>query len=291
MKAILKIFIGIILFSCSGLNNLQAQNKATTRVYIEHFKNRETYQLSVRVITKEDKRYLPTAGIEVELYASEISSENLLETVLTTENGTATYTFNHEQFEYAENAEVAQYFAVVNENEKIKGKVAEITIKKVNFTIRLAVEDSIKKVYAYVSETDSIGNSIPKKGVEIKFLVDRPLSPLPVGEDYNVTNKEGRVSMEFPDDLPGDTEGHLKVMVRIIENEDYGTVEVSEVVQWGIPMIIEDKASKRSLWASSANAPISLLIFINSLIIAVWGIIVYIIYKIFQIRKLGREQV
>lgn len=289
MKAIVRIFIGILIYSCIGSNDLQAQKKASIRISMEHFKNQETHQLFVKVLTKENKRYVPVVGIEVALYASETSTENLLATLVTTSNGTSTYTFNEEQFELAESTNVTKYFAVVEENERFKGKKKEITIKKVNLAIQLVVEDSIKNIHANVSEIDSMGNDIPQKKVEIKFLVERPLSPLPIGTNYNVTDEEGNVSTEFPDDLPGDREGHLKVIVRIVDDDDYGTIEVSEVIQWGVPTHIEDAAAKRSLWASSANAPISLLIFINSLILAVWGILFYIVYKIFQIRKIGSE--
>ena len=93
--------------------------------------------------------------------------------------------------------------------------------------------------------------------------------------------------MDFPNDLPGDEEGFLNVFVRIIENEDYGTVEISEVRQWGIPVSFTDDTLKRSLWASGANAPLSLIIFINSVIVVVWMILFFIVYKIFRIRKLG----
>ena len=71
-------------------------------------------------------------------------------------------------------------------------------------------------------------------------------------------------------------------------SDDYGTVEVANLTQWGIPTIINDITLKSSVCSSGANAPVSLLIFINALILAVWGIIFYIVFKIFQIRKIGK---
>ncbi len=287
MKTILTLFIAIMLSGVTSLANFQNPSKAPVRIYLEHFKNLDKHQLSVRVLTKKDKRYKPTAGITVALYATEIAATHLLGTVTTTTDGTGIYTFSKEQRALAESVTTATYYAVVNENDTLKAKEAKVTIKKVNLNVQYFIEDSVKYIQAYVSETDSAGNKIPQKKVKIKFLVERPLSPLPIGGDYNATDKNGKTSVEFPDDLPGGAEGYVKLLVRIVENDDYGTVETSEVKKWGVPTHYSDMTAQRSLWASSANAPIPLLIAIFSLVVVVWGMIFYMIYKVLLIRKIG----
>ena len=286
---IIGILMCVILSGFTNRDPLKSQDKSPVRIYLEHFRSQEMIQLSVRVLSKPEKRYRPASGIEIALYRTEISAPNLLGTILTTKNGTGTYTFDQKQFELAENTKVAHYVAVVSENDTLQHKETSINIKDVNLDVRFVVEDSIKQIYAHISEIDSLGTEIPQEGVDIKFLVERPLSLLPLGDDYNTTDEDGNITMVFPDDLPGDTEGNLKLIVRIVENDDYGIVEISEVKRWGILTFVQDNTVKRTLWASSANAPIALLIFINSLIAAVWGIIFYIVYKIFRIRKLGVE--
>jgi hypothetical protein len=297
MKTVIAILISIVLFGLAGLNNLQAQSKAPVRVYLEHFRSPEKRVLSVRVLSKPEKRYLPAVGVEVFLYMSEISEINLLGTIIATDDGTGTFTLNQEQFKLAEDKKYIQYFAVVNESETLRRKEAEITIKDVKLEVKY-FGDTIwrKQIYVHVFETDTAGNNIPQEGIEIKFLVERPLSPLPVKDVFNPSDDEGRtftdssgeISMTFPNDLPGDADGNLQILIRIVEHDDYGTVEVADIKAWGVPTIINDLTLKRSLWASSANAPISVLIFINSLILAVWGTIFYIVFKIFQIRKIGK---
>jgi 5-hydroxyisourate hydrolase-like protein (transthyretin family) len=288
MKAITTIFIGLILSGFTVVNKLPNQDKAPVRVYLEHFRKAEVYQLSVRVLAKTDKRYRPAEGVEVALYTSDISAANLLGTIVTASNGTAIYTFTQAQFEVAKNTKIAKYYAVVDETEHLKSKQTSITIEDVNLSARYLIEDSVKQVYVHVSQTDSLGNAVPQKGVEIKVLVKRPLSPLPISDEYNTTDKEGNVMMAFPDDLPGDKDGNLKILVRIVEDEKFGTVEISEIKKWGVPTFISDKTLKRSLWASGANAPIPLLVFINALIISVWGMIIYMVIEIFRIRKIGK---
>jgi hypothetical protein len=291
------ILICLILSVILGFHNAQSQSKAPVRVYLEHFKFQEEHQLSIRVLTKNDRRYRPAEGVEVSLYASIISSAHLLGSLVSTEDGTNTYTFSKEQNEIANNLLITTYYGVIHENDTVQSKEVDITIKDVNLEVRY-FGDSVwrKQIYVHVSETDSAGNDIPQKNVDINILVDRPLSPLPIkdvfstpDEDGNLsTDEAGNISMNFPDDLPGDADGNLKILIKIVEDDDYGTVEVADIKQWGIPTIINDLTLKRSLWASSANAPIALLIFINALILAVWGIIFYIVIKIFHIRKLGR---
>lgn len=288
MSIIIKVLGGLLLFGVFAIHHLQGQEKSAGRIYLEHFRSTEKYELSVRVLGKVEKRYLPVASVEVALYATDVSESNLIGTVLTMDDGTGVYTFSKEQTELTKKTELATYFAVIDDNETFKFKTKEIEIKQVNFEIACFVKDSTNQVIARVWESDSIGNAIPQEDVEISFLVERPLSPLPIG-DIKTTDEEGNVSMLFPDDLPSDKEGYIKVLVHIVESDDYGTVEVSEKKLWGIPPIIGDWASKRSLWASGANAPITLLIFINSLIIVVWGVIFYIIFKVFQIRKIGTK--
>ena len=287
------IIICLILSVILGLPNAQSQSKAPVRIYLEHFKYAEEHQLAIRVLTKNDRRYRPAEGVEVKLYINKISPAYLLGSLVSTEDGTNTYTFSKEQNEIAENSMITTYYGVVHENDTVQNKEVDITIKDVNLEVRY-FGDSIwrKQLYVHVSETDSTGNDIPQKNVDIKILVDRPLSPLPIKDVFSTpddegnlsTDAEGNIYMNFPDDLPGDVDGNLKILIKIVEDDDYGTVEVSDVKQGGVPTVINDLTLKRSLWASSANAPVSLLIFINALILAVWGIIFYIVFKIFQIR-------
>ena len=290
------IVICLILSVILGLPKAQSQSKTPVRVYLEHFTSQEEHQLSIRVLTKNGRRYRPAQGVEIKLYISKISPEYLLGTVVSATDGTNTYTFTKEQNEIAENSKITTYYGVVHENDSIKSKEVDITIKDVNLEV-VYFGDSIwqKQIYVHVTETDSMGNNNPQKNVRVKILVDRPLSPLPIKDVFSTpdddgdlsTDAEGNIYMNFPDDLPGDEDGNLKILLKIVEDDDYGTVEVADIKQWGVPTNINDLTLRRSLWASGANAPIPLLIFVISLIVAVWGIIFYIVFKIFHIRKLG----
>lgn len=130
-------------------------------------------------------------------------------------------------------------------------------------------------------------SGMPIEDLELYYFVKRTFSLLPIGDPFNSTDENGIIEVTFPNDLPGDTEGNVIIVVKILESDLYNdqTLEVSK--NWGIPTVIEDpKAEKRSLWAAAANAPISLIVIVSSMIIAVWYIIFYIIFKLYKISRI-----
>ena len=130
-------------------------------------------------------------------------------------------------------------------------------------------------------------SGMPIEDLELYYFVKRTFSLLPIGDPFNSTDENGIIEVKFPNDLPGDTEGNVIIVVKILESDLYNdqTLEVSK--NWGIPTVIEDpKAEKRSLWAAAANAPISLIVIVSSMIIAVWYIIFYIIFKLYKISRI-----
>lgn len=130
-------------------------------------------------------------------------------------------------------------------------------------------------------------SGIPIEDLELYYFVKRTFSLLPIGDPFNSTDENGIIEVKFPNDLPGDTEGNVIIVVKILESDLYNdqTLEVSK--NWGIPTVTEDpKAEKRSLWAAAANAPISLIVIVSSMIIAVWYIIFYIIFKLYKISRI-----
>lgn len=130
-------------------------------------------------------------------------------------------------------------------------------------------------------------SGIPIEDLELYYFVKRTFSLLPIGDPFNSTDENGIIEVKFPNDLPGDTEGNVIIVVKILESDLYNdqTLEVSK--NWGIPTVIEDpKTEKRSLWAAAANAPISLIVIVTSMIIAVWYIIFYIIFKLYKISRI-----
>jgi hypothetical protein len=110
---------------------------------------------------------------------------------------------------------------------------------------------------------------------------------LPIGDFFNSTDENGMVVVEFPNDLPGDdAKGNATIVVKIKESDRYNELSLETTKNWGIPINVDPLKEKRSLWASSANAPISLITIVSLMIIAIWYIICYIIFKLYKISKI-----
>lgn len=130
-------------------------------------------------------------------------------------------------------------------------------------------------------------SGLPIEDLELYIYAERTFGLLPIGDAINFTDDQGIIEIEFPGDLPGDTEGNVNLVIKLMESDTYNDLTLKRTVNWGVPITIEDpKDEKRSLWAAAANAPISLVLIVSLLIIAVWYVICFIIYKLFRISKI-----
>ena len=241
--------------------------------------------LTVEVKSRVDKRYQPVEGLALNLYLEESSGLNLLGSVITDLKGKAVLEipsgFNTSLSEMID----FRFVARAEDNSDYTAKEKELIIREAFLDVDYIIRDSVKLIQAVVKEKDSSGLTLPTEKVEIKFLVERPFSRLPIGGEYNLIDKEGIATIEFPNDLPGDSMGHITVIVKIEDSDLYGNIEKTGDVIWGVPTVFNDATTARTLWAAGANAPYPLLVLVNSLIVAVWGIMLFILVRIFQIKK------
>jgi hypothetical protein len=127
----------------------------------------------------------------------------------------------------------------------------------------------------------------PIEYLDLYFYVDRTFSQLPFGDVFNTTEENGEVTVEFPKDLPGDRNGNVSIHVKIEESDEYNDLDVITSKKWGVPIeIVEQKDEERSLWAAAANAPVSLIVLVTGMIVAVWYIIFFIFYKLYVISRI-----
>lgn len=156
------------------------------------------------------------------------------------------------------------------------------TMEEAIVAVSFSEEDNTKTIIAKASDQ----TGLPIEDLELYFYVKRTFSLLPIGDGFNATDENGILEIEFPNDLPGDPEGNLIIVVKIIESDMYNDLTIETTKNWGLPIKLEDpKIEKRSLWAAAANAPITLIISISLMIIAVWYIICYILFKLYKISR------
>jgi hypothetical protein len=189
---------------------------------------------------------------------------------------------------YPERAEdldgVIRYFAEFEGNDTIYPTEMDTYIKDVNLKMVLEIVDSVKTVQA-IATYDSEGEIIPAADEDIYFFVPRMFSDLPVGEEF--LDEEGQITIEFPDDIPGDADGYLEVVARFDQHYLFGTVEKRERIQWGIPTKHEIPESYRALWTQIA--PMWMIITLSIMLAGVWSHYIFVIIQLVRIRKIGKN--
>ena len=70
----------------------------------------------------------------------------------------------------------------------------------------------------------------------------------------------------------------------------FGNVRMEKSIPWGKYYSRENNFGKRSLWATRDRSPIWLMFMAYSIIALVWGVIIYLIFQIIKIKKLGKEK-
>ncbi len=125
----------------------------------------------------------------------------------------------------------------------------------------------------------------------MKIGVKRHGGILSAGDDATyTTDSSGILTVEFKrDSLPGDVKGNIILTARVDDNEFFGNLQVEKIVPWGEVTKIDDSFfNKRTLWTTRSRTPFWLLFMAYTIILGVWGTLVYLIFQLFRIKKLGR---
>ena len=143
-------------------------------------------------------------------------------------------------------------------------------------TLEREVFDDFPLLNATVTRDDE-----PLEEVTVRFSVERQFGLLELGTD--VTWGDGTASVDFPEGLPGDDEGLLRIVAEIIEPEEYAEATTRALLEGGIPRHAVDEPLQRALWAP--QAPVPLLLSIGGALLVVWTLYAYAVAQLFKIRK------
>ncbi len=123
------------------------------------------------------------------------------------------------------------------------------------------------------------------KDAEILLFVKRYFGRLQVDKTFR-TNNEGKASFVFPNDLPGDKNGNLELIVKVNDN-NYGEIESNAILKKGIPTEKPALNEKRAIWNVMAKAPFWILITYFFGVSFVLAVFLYIGHNLYKLWKLG----
>lgn len=250
--------------------------------YIEA--NNKTKILEALAKSKLGGTWQPLEGIPVHFYRDAEDEANLLGNVTTDGNGLARFILP----DAAVNGAAYTFVAVTESSAQFDPVSEEIMVSESSFDMTLSEEDSVRQVHISLQAVDAEGNDVPLGEVEVHLYIKRLFGLLPLSEDPETTDENGEVTADFSTVISGDTAGYLILVAKVEDHETYGNLEFQRKVKWGTPLIIDPNLKARQLWSSRANAPIYLIVIINTMLIGIWGVILYIIFQAFKISKIGR---
>lgn len=294
MNPIKKFPIKLMLFVASVLmiSTITAQEKISPKLRLSYTKHMDgAYEIKSRAYTKKGKDIEPCAGASIGFY-SDAGHQKLFKKLSTDEKGQAVLLLNGQEVNtFKDSAGHYNFYGRVEEDSKFNSEEADISVMDAAIDVNFKQEgDSVKSIKASIMCYDQAsGKMIPGVKVPLKFFVKRSLCLLPVGKDLNYTDEQGNAEVTFPNDIPGDKDGNLTVIVKLDEDDNYGTVQYEKVMKWGIPLLNpENPVANRSLIGARNNAPWFMVIIINAMLIGIWGYLLYIVFSLFRIKKLGK---
>jgi len=120
--------------------------------------------------------------------------------------------------------------------------------------------------------------------------VARLFKPLNIGKPYYKTDEEGAILAPIENGIPG-VDGYLTIQVVLNDSDNYGTVTALTKAKIGVPIVEESTFDKRTMWSPRNKTPLFLLILPNIFIIAIWGIIFYLISNLFKLHKSSKNKI
>ena len=296
MKILHKISLILIVLCFSlfgkGVQAQEEENKTETLITYRYFvKNNSLQYLFVQTKIKKNRKIEVLRGVTLKLYLNEAIPENLIAKVRTNDKGEARAAIPVELKAVWDSSSTHKFLAVGDAASLGEEKTTELEITKAKIILDTINEEGTRSVTAQVLAFEN-GEWTPAPHVELKIGVRRLGGDLKIGDEESYTTDSlGQAVGEFQiDSLPADdAKGNIVLVAKTEENETYGDILVEKKVPWGMYFIRGDNFDNRSLWATRNKTPIWLLVMAYSIMVAVWGVIIYLIVQLIRIKRLGRE--
>ncbi len=175
---------------------------------------------------------------------------------------------------------VVFYIKSFDENFEIKGEKSTTAETQLSADLN---NDS-KKIIVTAKYIDKTGKMAVLKDADIEFFVKRYFGNLPIGE--GTTDVNGKTEIVFPDDIAGDSIGNAEVIIQFKDTDAFGKTSIKKSVAWANPVHYENLLNERHMWGNRASAPWWILITYFTVLIGVWAVILWVVFKITRIRKL-----
>ena len=290
MKLLTRIFIPILslVFIFQGNKGFsQGAEKADLNIALNYYVNNNTLPyLLVTVKSKVKGKFQPVGNITLKLFLDKDSTGTFINKVTTNNEGIATSDIPSTVKKEWATTSKHTFIASFEGNQAYASAKADLTMARA----KLLIDTNGRTITVNVLELKDT-SWVPVKGVDVILAVRRTGGDLLINETPTfTTDSTGKASGEFKrDSIPGDARGNITLVAKVVDNDTYGNLVVEKTVPWGSKFVYVSTFDKRTLFATRDKAPIWLLFIAYSIVIVVWGILVYLVFNIFKIKKLGQS--
>jgi len=259
-------------------------------VKLHYFNSNNSLQyLLLESILKTGKKLEPQTNKVFTLFLDKNQPENLIAKVLTDKYGKAKSIIPLQLKTLWDSSSQHTFILVAGGTSKKEETSSEFTITKSKISIDTSSADGVKSISVQVMKYEN-NQWMPAKDVEMKIGVERLGGILSAGDEQTyTTDSTGTVTSEFKkDSLPGDQQGNFILIAKVEDNDELGNLIVEKRVPWGVAMKPDNNFfNQRTLWSTRFKTPIWLLFMAYSIVIGVWGTIIFLVLQIVKIKKLG----
>ena len=273
------LLIGLIT-AITGCNAYAQKAKIkTTRIRLEYFQDHEKIERLVAVLRIKDQRYLPFSNVEVLFYCINDTSSVLLDKIRTNENGEAIFIINDNPKITSDSSGLITFEVEYKGTNSIKSARRRIAVRQAILDVSFFQKDTIKSIEVIANKLGGSDQISPIKNLDIQFYIKGTFSQLQF--DKGKSDENGKVVVEFPVYMPGDTLGILTIVAKIEDDDTYGTIESMGEINWGIPIQLPEE-KRRGL--GDTDAPLWMVYTLIILLSAVWFHYMYVIFMIIKIK-------
>ena len=243
-----------------------------------------TRRVSLSLSASIDDKRVNILNAPLEISVVDGSEKTLVGRTVTDQKGKAVLDIKQEKSIPADKEGYFNLEILYPGNEKFESASKSLHLKDISMEITFSEKDSLKYVHAHLFTMNEMGMKKAVRDVPVEFYINRLFCLYRFGGEK--TDSSGVCMVEFPKNMPGDTAGNVSVVAKIVENDDFGTVEKVSIFNGGTPLVIEPK-QKRGL--GDTDAPLWMVYTLLVLLSGVWLHVLYVLGLVIRINLIGKK--
>jgi hypothetical protein len=288
-----KLLLLFLILSVTMANNVTGQEDSVVPkeiVKLQYFNQNNSLQyLLLENVLKKGKKIEPQENKVFNIFLGEAQPGNLVAKVVTDNCGRAKATIPAQLKSSWSSTAQHTFLVVADATSTAQETTTEFTFTKGRISLDTSSADGTKNITVTVMKYEN-NAWLPVKDAEMKIGIQRLGGILPAGDEESyTTDSTGTAIAEFKkENLPGDGHGDLLLIARVDDNDELGTLIAEKKVSWGVATKADNSFfDQRALWSTRFRTPLWLLFMAYSIVIGVWGTIVYLIIQLIKIKKLA----